>query len=158
MNFKLNVCLLLLAMLVSSCLSSSDKQHACSCEYPAQTEDVIQGLRSYSDLQSGKECDEKCGFKRLLVLFYNESDASKKMLKLIESDQKLVNDINDNFAFVCLSTETSTKNLDVQMKKFKSDEQPFFAVLTSAKDSLITSFGYMDNAEKMDSILISTLH
>lgn len=143
---------------MTSCLSPSDKQHFCNCDYTKEKKSVIHGIDNYSDLESGKECDKKCGFKRLLILFYNESDSSKKLIKLIESDQMLVNDINDNFSFVCLSTDESPKNRDLQIKRFKNDRQPFFAVMTSFNDSLITSFGYMDETEKIDSILISTLY
>ena len=115
-------------------------------------------MDNYSDLELGKKCDKKCGFRRLLVLFYDESDSSRNLFKLIESDQTLVNDINDNFAFVCLSTQNSTENQEIQRKRFNSDEQPFFAVMTAFNDSLITSFGYIDKSEKIDSILISTLY
>lgn len=158
MNLKLHVSKLLFLTLLTSCLSSSDKQHSCNCEYPEQTENIIQGIDYYSDLESGEECDKKCGFRRLLVLFHNDSDSSKHVLKLIESNQTLVNDINDNFAFVCLSTDKSTNNLDFQIKRFNTDRQPFFAVMTSLNDSLISSFGYISESEKIDSILISTLY
>jgi len=50
------------------------------------------------------------------------------------------------------------ENQEIQRKRFNSDEQPFFAVMTAFNDSLITSFGYIDKSEKIDSILISTLY
>jgi hypothetical protein len=155
---KLYLILVLFLVFFISCSSPSDEQHSCKCDYSKENESIIQGVDNYSDLELGKECDKKCGFRRLLVLFYDESDSSKNLLKIIESDQTLVNDINDNFAFVCLSTENSTENQETQRKRFNSDEQPFFAVMTAFNDSLITSFGYMDKSEKIDSILISTLY
>lgn len=157
-TMKLYFSLILFSVFFTSCLSPSDKQHSCKCDYSKEKESIIHGVDNYSDLELGKKCDKKCGFRRLLVLFYDESDSSRNLFKLIESDQTLVNDINDNFAFVCLSTQNSTENQEIQRKRFNSDEQPFFAVMTAFNDSLITSFGYIDKSEKIDSILISTLY
>lgn len=158
MNLKLNILVLFFSVFLKSCLSPSDKQHSCDCEYEDQTENLIRGINNFSDLKSGEECDKKCEFKKILILFYNESDSSRKILDIIESNPTLVNNINNNFAFVCLSTEKSTENLDIQMKKYNNSQQPFFVVMTSLNDSLITSFGYMDESAKIDSILISTLY
>lgn len=158
MNLKSIIYILLFSAILTSCLSSSNKQHSCNCAYPDQIENIIKDINSFSDLESGRKCDQKCGFRRLLVLFYNDSDSSRQVLDLIESNPTLVNCINDNFAFVCLSTEKSAKNLDIQMKKFNNNQQPYFAILTSFNDSLITSFGYMNDAEKMNSLLMETLY
>ncbi len=155
---KLYYNIFLLLILLISCLSPSDKQHSCDCDYSGEKENLIRGINNYSDLKLGQECDRKCGFRRLLILFYDESESSRKMLKLIESDQTLINDINNNFAFVCLSTENSNENLSIQKSKFNTNEQPFFAVMTAFNDSLITSFTYLDKSEKIDSILVNTLY
>lgn len=156
MTFLLRI--LFSSILLASCMSPSDKQHSCECDYDDNSEMVIKGVKNYSDLEPGIICDKKCEFKRLLILFYNESDSSKKIIKLIESNPTLVNNINDNFAFVCLTSKRPSKNLDFQITKFKSDAHPYFAVMSSSKDSLIASFGYITDSNKIDSILISTLY
>ena len=155
---KLGLMLLIISSFLISCLSPSDKQHSCTCEYDDQSIFVIEGVHNFNDLESGIKCDQECGFKRLLILFYNSSDSSEKMIKLMNSNQSIKNNINDNFAFVCLSTDTSDSNLEFQRKRFDNSNQPFFAVMTSFNDSLITSFGYIDEAEKINSRLTRTLY
>jgi len=145
-------------LFLQSCLSDSDKQHICDCEYDDETEQIIKGVSNFTDIELGMKCDRECGFKRLLIFFYDDSDASKKIINTIASNKILVGDINDNFAFVCLSTEDSTENFKFQEKKFGTNTQPFFAVMNTRKDSLITSFGYLEKAEEIDSKLMKTLY
>lgn len=158
MKLNLSRTILFISVCLTCCLSPSDKQHYCNCDYDDYSKPVIIGLNNFSDIELGQKCDQKCGFKRLLILFYDSSDSSKRTIELIESNPTLINDINDNFAFVCLLTDNSNENIEFQQKRFGTNKRPFFAVMTSYNDSLISSFGYLDRAEKIDSSLIRTLY
>ena len=70
-------------VVICSCLSPSDRQHYCEYNYDDQEEFLIKDFNNFQDLDSAIECDQRCGFKRLLVYFYDDSDSTKKMNQFI---------------------------------------------------------------------------
>ena len=163
----------LLGLIMSSCQSPSDKQHSCECDYGDQEEYLIKGVNYFQDLTSATECDQRCDFKRLLIYFYDDSEASKKMNQIIESDKTLINDLNDNFSVVFLSVDDPTplpinekeekiktkgqKNRALQLEKFKTNSIPLFGIMNSGNDFVLGSFGLGMSKENIDSVIVSAL-
>jgi len=173
--------LLLVATILTSCLSPSDLQHSCDCDYGNQSDYVIKGVNNFFDLEAGMECDKKCGFRRLIVHFYDSSDSSRAMHDLIQSNMVTVNTLNNDFALVCLLVDDETelpsneqfevmineqlmkvhtvgqRNQAYQLKKFKCNTLPYFGIIVSSTDSIVGSFGYLIEIKKIDSIFSHVL-
>src|SRR5688500_17725473 len=138
-------------------MSPSDKQHYCECEYGDQDELIIKGVDNFNDLASAIECDQKCGFRRLLIYFYDGSDSTLAFNRFIEENETLKNSLNENFATVLLRVDDSIslpiiekegriktmgqKDRALQLEKFNTSSIPMFGIMNTSTDSVIGSFG-----------------
>jgi len=159
--------------MICSCQSPSDKQHSCECEYEDQEEFLIEDVNNFMDLNSAIECDQQCGFRRLLIYFYDDSDSTKKMNQFIEQNKTLKNSLNDNFAIVFLNVNNPTplptneiegeiktegqKNRALQLKIFNSNSIPMFGIMNTSKDSVLGMFDLESSLEQIDSIILDAL-
>ena len=150
-----------------------------SCDSSNKSPSPIEGISGFSDLELGIQSAEESNKPILLYFTAWASVSDRKMEEEILIADHVFKKLRDEFVIVALYTDdrinlpkadtsyhngvakiittVGEKNSRFQTQRFDNNSQPHFVILSSNGEDVIDQFGYLPDAEKVDSILSMAL-